>query len=81
MREVIACNTFLKKKGPFGEAALNIKGVITCSVGVASLAGCADRRGSARQTAEALIRSADSAMYKAKDLGKNRVCIAGAGES
>ena len=76
VRKKIAGNTFLSKRGSRGEPPLNIEGVITCSIGVAALSKPATPAKSIRETAEALIRSADTAMYEAKDSGKNRVCVA-----
>lgn len=76
IRERIAGHTFLKTTGPQGEPALNLKGVITCSIGVASLASNIRHRKDMGKTVEALIKAADSAMYRAKDGGKNRLFFA-----
>ena len=75
LREAIERNIFVRERPAPGEPALNIEGVITCSVGIASL-----ERGEGkdpRKMKAALIRAADSAMYRAKDLGKNRVSLDG----
>lgn len=76
IRAAIESNTFIPEGIRDGGPPLNIKGLITCSVGVASLVenigideGIVDMEGS-------LLSAADRAMYKAKDLGKNRVFIA-----
>jgi diguanylate cyclase (GGDEF)-like protein len=75
IRQSVERNIFLKKKGPYGPP-LNIGGIITCSIGVASLNKCSRYKGSIFKTVEALIKAADSAMYRAKDSGKNAVCFA-----
>jgi len=68
LREAIARNIFVRERPAPGEPALNIEGVITCSVGIASL----EKGKELRIMKAALIRAADTAMYRAKDLGKNR---------
>ena len=73
LREAIEKNVFVRERPGPGEPSLNIEGVITCSVGIASL-----EKGEGKELKEmkaALIRAADRAMYRAKDLGKNRVSI------
>lgn len=76
LRERIARNVFIKRKISGRQAAFNIKGLITCSVGVASLAKNVAASGSSMEMAEALIKAADSAMYRSKQQGKNRVSAA-----
>jgi diguanylate cyclase (GGDEF)-like protein len=61
IRERVAAQAFLQ------DAGLNIR--LTLSVGVATLPDAA-------ATAEELVRSADTAMYRVKGSGKNGVCIA-----
>ena len=73
MRSAIAAFTFLKKPGPHGDSALDISGLITCSVGVASLGRNISPHGAPQQLADNLIRMADRAMYASKENGKNRV--------
>ena len=73
LREAIERNIFVKEGTSPGEPSLNIEGVITCSVGIASL-GMEDAKDLNKMKA-ALIRAADTAMYRAKDLGKNRVSL------
>jgi PleD family two-component response regulator len=61
--------------GP-GEPALNLKGVITMSLGVASYRRhCTPGRPPAEQKNE-LLKKADAALYVAKDQGKNCVVSA-----
>ncbi len=69
----VACRTFLPKGIPGDTHARNIRGVVTCSVGIASLAGDTVTGENMKRVAERLIRSADNAMYTAKNSGKNRV--------
>lgn len=76
LRQAIAQNIFLKSAGALDEPPLNIGGVITCSVGLASLALNVEPRENLKDMEEALIKAADGAMYRAKDLGKNRVVVA-----
>ena len=73
LREAIERNIFVRERPAPGEPALNIEGVITCSVGIASLEKGEGK--DPRKMKAALIRRADSAMYRAKDLGKNRVSV------
>lgn len=73
LRERIAGNTFITGAGNGGGSALNIAGIVTASIGVASLAENIQHRDDVMATVGALIKAADSAMYKAKELGKNRV--------
>ncbi len=75
IRSTIAQHTFLKQRIRRGEKALRISGLITCSVGVASQSANVSFDGDAREMAEALIRAADNAMYRAKDAGKNKVFV------
>ena len=77
LREAIARNIFVRERPAPGEPALDIEGVITCSVGIASLKKEEGKELNKMQAA--LIRAADRAMYRAKDLGKNRICLDGAG--
>ncbi len=74
LRERIEKNVFVREKPSPEEPPLNIEGVITCSVGVASLEK--EEGQDLREMKAALIRAADRAMYRAKDLGKNRVSLA-----
>ncbi len=74
LRAAIAKNIFVRERPSPGEPALNIEGVITCSVGIASLEK--EEGGELKKMKAALIRAADRAMYRAKDLGKNLVSLA-----
>ena len=75
LREAIEKNVFIREGPSPGDPPLNIEGVITCSVGIASLEKEEGKEPKKMQAA--LIRASDSAMYRAKDLGKNRVSLDG----
>lgn len=76
LRKKIEDNIFIKESAGAKEKALNIKGIITCSAGVASLKEniISDRK--TMRIGTALISQADKAMYEAKEQGKNKVCFA-----
>jgi diguanylate cyclase (GGDEF)-like protein len=68
--------TLLATAGDKGEEALGIKGVVTCSIGVASYLEHVANRGTLERRKNALIRLADTAMYEAKQGGRNKCCVA-----
>jgi len=76
LREAIEHKVFLTRSIRPDEAPIRLSGKITASVGVASQRVNVTPRGDARLRAEALLRSADSAMYLAKDIGRNSVFTA-----
>ena len=76
IRRKIKNSVFIKEADSIKEKALNIKGIITASVGVASLKGNIMLRKNITRMGTALIGQADKAMYQAKELGKNKVCFA-----
>lgn len=55
---------------------VSFKGVISASIGVASLHEHVPLEYGITQSKQCLIKLADTAMYKAKAMGKNQVCIA-----
>ena len=77
LRDAIEKNVFITEGPSQGDKPLNIEGVITCSVGIASL----EKGNDPKKMQAALIRAADTAMYRAKDLGKNLVSLDGALEA
>jgi diguanylate cyclase (GGDEF)-like protein len=77
IRRAIQEWTFLPMSIGPGEPALNLKGVITMSIGVATYRRhCTPGRPAAEQKNE-LLKKADAALYRAKEQGKN--CVVGAG--
>lgn len=76
LRKKIEDNVFIKEAVGPKEKALNIKGVITCSVGVASLKENIISNRNIARIGTALISQADKAMYEAKEQGKNKVYFA-----
>lgn len=80
IRRNIASNIFLSKKRLNGRPPLKLKNVITCSVGVASLPRNTGPQGNVRKSVEDFVRLADSAMYMAKEHGRNRVVVAKEGK-
>ena len=73
LRSAIAGHTYITTNGPSGGAPLNIRGIVTSSLGVASFNENVERSGSVGDMVESLIRASDSAMYEAKGQGKNKV--------
>jgi diguanylate cyclase (GGDEF)-like protein len=76
IRADIAGNVFLSGGDGVRQPRHYIKGVVTCSVGVASFSNSVKADGNPRDIAESLIKASDGAMYEAKESGKNRVSIA-----
>lgn len=77
IRTSIASNTFLQKGNGLSYPPLNISGLISCSVGVASFSANVGDKKDINEAGEELVKAADTAMYQAKEDGKNRVCLAG----
>ena len=73
LRESIERNVFISEGSSSVGPPLHIGGVITCSIGIAALD--MDKGKDLNKMKAALIRAADKAMYRAKDLGKNRVSL------
>ncbi len=76
IREAIVTTTFCPGHGEIQPDPLNLKG-ITCSVGVASLHRHVSDRADVESCKSTLLRLADSAMYVAKETGRNRTAVAG----
>ena len=76
VRTTILETTFCSRPGSIQSEPLHLKGQ-TCSVGVATLhRHLADER-TAEGAKSTLLRLADSAMYVAKETGRNRTAVAG----
>jgi diguanylate cyclase (GGDEF)-like protein len=80
IRKTIESNTFLSREWGFSNAPLNIHGVLSASIGVAEHVPDARATISIEQEKSVLLRRADTAMYRAKSLGKNQVVVLRAGE-
>ena len=76
LRALIAGTIFIREGLHADSQPLNISGLITASVGVASLTQNVAQKEDEMDVVGGLIKAADSAMYRAKDLGKNRVALA-----
>ena len=76
IRETIVTTEFCAGEGDIQPDPLNLKG-ITCSVGVASLRRHVGNGESVENSKSTLLRLADSAMYVAKETGRNRTAMAG----
>jgi GGDEF domain-containing protein len=61
----------------FNNPALNLVGMITASLGVSSIRASATPAASVEQQKNELLRAADSALYSAKERGKDRCLAAG----
>jgi len=76
IRNSIVESVFCDAPGEIQREALHLKG-LTCSVGVASLKRHLDDDVSDDNAKSTLLRLADSAMYVAKETGRNRTAVAG----
>ncbi len=75
IRERIVSTTFCAARGEIQPEPLYLTG-ITCSVGIASLRSHLSDQPSAERCKSTLLRLADSAMYVAKETGRNRTATA-----
>ncbi|MBI5467809.1 MAG: sensor domain-containing diguanylate cyclase [Deltaproteobacteria bacterium] len=75
VRKSIEEFVFLKRRYPGGDKALKIKGLVTASIGVASLRASIGTGSTVKEIREKIIKQADSAMYESKQSGKNRVTL------
>ncbi|MHC4198329.1 MAG: GGDEF domain-containing protein, partial [Planctomycetota bacterium] len=73
LRKTIEEYVFLESRVPGTSRALKLKGLVTCSIGVASLKTSAGVKKTVKDLTEAVIKRADTAMYRAKQSGKNKV--------
>jgi len=75
VRRAIEDAVFLKKKGRDFDRSYSIQGIITCSIGIASFFEDAIGGRNLDDEKVSFIRHADKAMYRAKEKGKNCVCL------
>jgi diguanylate cyclase (GGDEF)-like protein len=76
IRLMIAAKMFMIDQGEHDGSFINFKGLISASIGVASLHDHVPSGGTLKERKYFLLRLADAAMYRAKDTGKNCVCVA-----
>jgi diguanylate cyclase (GGDEF)-like protein len=74
IRNTIRASTFLSRPYGFNDPALNLHGVLTASLGISSIRSHTTPGASVEQHKNELLRSADAALYRAKQLGKDR-CV------
>src|SRR4030095_2379728 len=72
LRTSIRSSTFLSRPYGFNDPALNLQGVLTASLGIASIRSNATPAASVEQQKNELLRAADTALYRAKEHGKDR---------
>ena len=80
VRQNIADRAFVVSADPensAGAATIRIEGVVTCSIGIATLQSdimpeLSAENGDSKNAKDQLLRKADTCMYAAKELGRNR---------
>jgi diguanylate cyclase (GGDEF)-like protein len=77
VRHAIKTTTFVPRPYGFNNPALNLQGMITASLGVASIRANATPGASVEQQKNELLHAADTALYRAKEHGKDRCLAAG----
>ena len=68
---------FLSRKWGFSMPPLNLRGVVSASIGMAEYRPDPQVHRSIEEDRNDVLRRADGAMYEAKSLGGNRVIVAG----
>jgi diguanylate cyclase (GGDEF)-like protein len=80
IRRSVAATTFLEREWGFSMPPLQLRGILSASIGLAQFVPEKNTTVSVEQEKSELLKRADAAMYRAKSLGKNRVVIYRAGE-
>ena len=75
LRTVIERTTFLEREWGFSMPPLNLRGILSASIGVARYIPDSASETSLEIEKSELLRRADIAMYHAKSLGKNQVVV------
>ena len=75
IRHTIAETTFLAREWALNNPPLNIRGVVSASIGIAEHVPSRESTMLVEQEKSELLRRADSAMYRAKSQGKNQVVV------
>jgi diguanylate cyclase (GGDEF)-like protein len=79
IREAVATTTFLDREWGFNVPPLHLSGVLSASIGIARFDPAEAPARSIDQEKNEILRRADTAMYRAKSLGKNQVVVWHAG--
>jgi diguanylate cyclase (GGDEF)-like protein len=80
IRRAIASATFLDREWGFSMPALQLRGIISASIGLAQHVPDRTATTPVEQEKNELLKRADAAMYRAKSLGKNQVVVHRAGQ-
>jgi diguanylate cyclase len=80
IRQTIEQTTFLEREWGFSMQPLQLYGVLSASLGIAQHVPDPDLTSSIEEDQTDLLRRADSAMYRAKSLGKNQVVVSRVGQ-
>jgi diguanylate cyclase (GGDEF)-like protein len=75
IRSTIATNTFLSREWGYHMPPLHLSNIISASIGVAQHLPDAKSTRSIESEKNELLKRADAAMYRAKQLGKNQVVV------
>lgn len=75
IRRTIESTTFLEREWGFSMPPVNLRGILSASVGIARFAPEAGSIASVDMDKNELLRRADVAMYHAKSLGKNQTVV------
>jgi len=78
IRRAIREQSFLRGRFSWAAGAVDFRGPLTCSIGVAVYPEHVPREGSSDHRRNQLLRASDRAMYAAKAAGKDRVVLADA---
>lgn len=76
LRKGICEKMFMIQDGTLDQSMITFKGVLSASIGISSLQDHIPKLTDPKVQKNLLIQLADKAMYKAKELGKNQVCVA-----
>src|SRR6266852_7088047 len=80
IRNAIASTTFLDREWALNNPPLHLGGLLSAPIGIAEHLPSTDASVSVEQEKSDLLRRSDSAMYRAKSLGKNQVVVSKTGE-
>jgi diguanylate cyclase (GGDEF)-like protein len=75
IRRTVASTTFLEREWGFSMPPVNLRGILSASIGIARFAPEAGSIASVDLDKNELLRRADVAMYHAKSLGKNQTVV------